>query len=197
MKTIKVKLSHSSIQDCIRQLEEYKKSLPSKTQRICVELAALGINVARMNTGAFGSYIQFSMDVSSSIPGVQMASVIMSDASPIISQWRIGDGEDDIRTAEISPSLFEEFGSGKWNYRGSASAEKGKLFLPTSVDKREYGRGSFPDQTHAFDESWWYKDLQGEWHQSSGYRPNAPLYMAYLEISRNAERVIREVFNNG
>ena len=74
----------------------------------------------------------------------------------------------------------------------------GIRYNPTANPKAsEFGMGvgTFPGQTHAENpEGWYYLDSNGEWKHSYGVQASMPMYKAMVEIRRNLDTVIREVF---
>ena len=58
------------------------------------------------------------------------------------------------------------------------------------------GVGTYPGQTHAFqEEGWYYMDESGEWHHTYGVKATMPMYNADIEILMNINRVAREIFS--
>lgn len=176
--TIKGDLSVSGIKSIQKQLKDYENQLMHKVEIFTLMLADLGIETAKENAGKFGHRISFTMnDLESSKDGCSVL-VYATDINPIISVWKTKDG---VKTAEVSPLLMAEFGSGKY-------AEN-----PKGIEG--VGRGTFPGQTHAFDDNGWYwQTLDGEWHHSSGIAPTMPMYKASIEILDQIDKVARYVF---
>ena len=59
------------------------------------------------------------------------------------------------------------------------------------------GVGTFPDQTHAFqDQGWYYMDVSGEWHHSYGVKATMPMYNADIEMILNLRKIAKEVFSS-
>lgn len=88
---------------------------------------------------------------------------------------------DEVVTRNVNPLLMYEFGSGRFA-------------LDSAILKGIVGRGTFPDQTHAFQDSWWWKDLNDEWHENKGVTPMRPMYHAAQMMVRDCERIFREEF---
>lgn len=171
-------LSQSSIQNAIKQLRAYQDSLTYKCQMVAQKLDEKGIEVAKNNVGNFGHYILFSKKTESVKFGCQEI-IFAEDLKKIISQWKTKDGE--IHKAEVSPLLMVEFGSGF------------KANNPKDIPG--VGQGTFPNQTHAFDkEGWYWVDLDGKLNHSYGISPEMPMYKASLEIIREVEKAVKEVF---
>lgn len=175
---LNITLSTSSIDSAIKKLEEYNKSLDKKAKMLVEKLAEKGIEVARRNSG-YGAYIYFGMKLDNTTGG---ATAIMfgKNVKQLVVQWQTKEG---IKSAEVNPILMAEFGSG---------AEFDDVWGVGLVE-----RGSFPNQTHAFDSKGWYwKDLDGKWHHSDGHNPEQPMYHAYKEMYGVIVNVAKEVFSN-
>lgn len=85
--------------------------------------------------------------------------------------------------------LFIEFGAGIVLNRNK----------PSHPQERElgYGVGTYPGQTHAFDdEGWFYWNGHRRIH-SYGTEATMPVYNAYKEMVDQVERIAKEVFANG
>ena len=176
-KPINVSLSESSIQGAIRQLQQYKQEILNKCEKLVSELADSGIEVGKSNTGNFGHYIIFSKKLQPNSNGCT-AIVVATETGKIISQWQTSDG---IKTADVSPLLMAEFGSG-WRAQPHFDDDRG-------------GQGTFPEQTHAFDsEGWYWRDLEGNLHHSYGITPTMPMYKAYSHMEQNIINKAKEVF---
>ena len=58
-----------------------------------------------------------------------------------------------------------------------------------------YGVGTFPGQTHAYQDMWWYWDESTqEWKPTHGVKATMPMYNADMEIIQNVAKVAKEVF---
>lgn len=176
-RTFKTNLSVSGIKALQKQLEDYKKDLVNKCEEYVSRLAEIGIETAKHNTGNFGHYITFSVKTEPNKDGCA-ALMIATETGKIISQWQTKDG---IKSADVSPLLMVEFGSG-WRAKNP-------------MDVPGVGQGTFPDQTHAFDkEGWYWKDLYGNLHHSYGITPKMPMYNAYLEMEKKLFEIAKDVF---
>ena len=174
---ITLTLSDDSIQNTISTLQNYKQEILNKCERLVSELADSGIEVGKSNTGNFGHYIIFSKKLQPNSNGCT-AIIVATETGKIMSQWQTSDG---IKTADVSPLLMAEFGSG-WKAQPHFDDDRG-------------GQGTFPEQTHAFDgEGWYWRDLEGNLHHSYGITPTMPMYKAYEEIEKNIISKAKEVF---
>lgn len=178
-KKITMNLSVSSIQNAIKELRKYQNDLNGKCEEFCQRLAELGIQTAKENTGNFGKYISFTYEVKDRTKGCK-AVMVATNTGIIHSEWQTKEG---VKTADVSPILMCEFGSGL-----KAENPKG---IPG------VGTGTFPGQTHAEDPNGWYwMDLDGEWHHSYGVTPKMPMYHASIEMILNIQKIAREVFRS-
>ena len=178
---LNLRLDSKSISHAIGELKRYKNDLAIKTEVFVRRLIDAGISVAEKNTGGFGKYISFSKEGKG---GIRTVGYLVAEDRSITVEW---DYKGEKRTAKLSPLLMAEFGSGKL-------AEV--LFAISGV-----GQGTFPGQTHAFDEKGWnYKEWQddhkGKWHHSVGYAPTHPMYKADMEMIQKVEEIAREVFHD-
>lgn len=178
-KKISFSLSQSSIQAAIKELKQYQNDLNRKCEELCRRLTAEGMSIAQVHIGSsgFGRYIHLSSEITLQQAGCR-AVFYMEDSQKIVSQWQTLEGT---KSAEVSPSLMIEFGSGL------------KAENPANVPG--VGQGTFPGQTHAKDASgWYYMDLNGEWHHSTGVTPHMPMYYAGKELRDKVVAIAKEVF---
>ena len=176
-KTISFGLSVSEIDRAIKELQSYQNSLDSKCQQLCERLCNEGVKIAQVHIGSsgFGKYIRLSSEITPEKAGCK-AIFFMEDSQKIISQWQNQDG---VQSKEISPALMLCFGSGL------------KAENPTGVPG--VGAGSYGE--HGLDPNgWWYMDLNGVWHHSTGIEPKMPMYNAAKELRNKVIETAREVF---
>jgi len=165
-KQIKFNLSQKSIQNAIKQLEQYKVDLNRKCQVLVKLLAEHGYSVAdaillqHIYTGQTEGSIRIE-DISSG--GVtKMSIVVESDAI-----------------------LFLEFGSGI-KYSGTVNPKASELGM---------GPGTYPGEGHWDDPNgWWYLGDDGEYHHSFGIEASMPMYKASREIVNNVGKIAKAVF---
>lgn len=174
----KTELSVAGIEKLKQDLLNYKNNtLPNLMQKLAMALAQQGIMIAEQNVGGFGKYITFSLETTPYKDGCK-ALMLATEKDKIISSWQTKDG---IKTAEVSPLLMAEFGSG-WG------AEN-----PMKI--QGVGQGTFPNQTHAFDkEGWYWIDLDGNLNYSKGINAKMPMYKASQYIITNVAKIAKEVF---
>lgn len=168
-KQIKINLFDGvSINDAIKQIQEYNRNFKRKTQILIDKLAEKGLEV-----------VQTTME---SVPAEEKGSY----NTEIINNSR-----GDIIGAAIRLTgdkvLFIEFSAGI-----TYGTPKGGYPLDSG---KQYGVGTYPGQVHAEDpRGWWYVDEQGNKHHSYGNRSYMPMYHAELEILSQVSNIAKEVF---
>lgn len=178
-KTISFGLSVSEIDRAIKELQSYQNSLDAKCQQLCERLCNEGIKIAQAHIGSsgFGKYIRLSSEITPEKAGCK-AILIMEDTQKIVSKWQNQDG---VQSKEISPALMLCFGSGL------------KAENPTGVPG--VGAGSYGE--HGLDPNgWWYMDLNGVWHHSTGIEPKMPMYNAAKELKNKVVSIAKDVFKS-
>ena len=174
-------LDPHSIQIAQERLRVYARTMELQTSRFVRELSEVGIMAAAQNTGDYEKYIRFSYRLQSGEP---ISVITASDAEPVEVKWLVSDGNggEAVKTAKISPILMSEFGSG---FR----AVNPKAFPGV-------GQGTFPGQTHAFDDGgWYYKDYDTKkWMHSKGYAPTQPMEHLLTEMENKVREVAGRVF---
>lgn len=176
-RVFKASLSVSSLKQLQKELTAYRDSLPEKCKRLVIALSEAGIAVAKQNTGNYGKYITFSTKTEPQKDGCK-AIMLASQTGKITSAWKTSGG---IKTADVSPLLMVEFGSG-W-----------KAENPMQVPG--VGQGTFPEQIHAYDkEGWYWIGLDDKLYHSYGISPKQPMYKASLEIQRIVVEKAKEIF---
>ena len=178
-KLISFGLSVSEIDRVIKELREYQNSLDGKCEELCRRLSTEGTAIAQSHIGSsgFGKYIHLSAEITSEKAGCK-AIFYMEDSQKIVSKWQNQDG---VQSKEISPALMLEFGAG----------------LPAQNPANIPGVGTGTYGTHGNKPGWWYMDLQGEWHYSSGTSPKMPMYNAGKDLRDKVVEIAREVFDDG
>ena len=180
MRKIKGSLTTEGINSIIRQLEEYRdKTLVDACREFVNRLTIIGVKTAVSNPGKLGYLIYFSRDIKPTQYGCD-AVVYGGDIQKIFSAWLQKDGS--VKMAEVSPLLMEEFGSGQ------------KAQNPKDVPG--VGQGTFPPGGHGTEPGWYWKDLKGKWHYSTGFKPSQPMYKAWLEMYADVTKIAKEVFSN-
>lgn len=175
---LQASLSQRSMNQLIGDLKQYESSLQDKTGRLVSRLLTEGIRVAEFRVGAMGKYILFQKDVEDRTDKI-VGLLIGENRNVIESVWKTKEG---LKKAKVSPILMAEFGSG-W------------LAEVLFDDAVGVGQGTFPGQTHAFDEKGWnWMDTEGHWHHSKGFKPTHPMYIAEMRMLSEIYEIAREVF---
>lgn len=178
-KKISFGLSVREVQAAIKEVKAYQNDLNRKCEELCRKLTAEGIKIAQAHIGdsGFGKYIRLASEITPEQAGCQ-AVLYMEDTSKIVSEWKTLEG---VKKATVSPMLMIEFGSGL------------KAENPANIPG--VGTGTFPGQTHAENPGgWYYMDLDGNWHHSTGVSPKMPMYYAGKEMREKIAAVAKEVF---
>ena len=174
-KNIKINLfDQKSIQNAIKQIEQYRNDLPRKCQEICQRLSEEGVRVANVaiNSVPIGKTITLTTDINPSKMGCKAVMKITG------RETRTEDGRTFFSTLAI------EFGSGIY-YNKTANPKSSEFGM---------GVGTFPGQTHAFQDGWYYLGDDGEWHYSHGVQASMPMYKASVEMRQKIDTIVKEVF---
>lgn len=176
---VEISLNQKSVNHAIGQLKAYRDSLATKNEQFVYELLNLGISVAEEHAGGYGKYITFSKKGKGGITTIGY--LVGEDAQKIVAEW---DYYGERKTAVLSPILLAEFGSA--------------TYAEALFDVGGVGQGTFPGQTHAFEDSWWYKEWdengKGEWKRGRGVTPTHPMYHAKMKMYEQIYNVARKVF---
>ena len=177
-KKISFGLSVSEVQNAIKGIKTYQNDLNRKCELLCQKLCQEGIQIAKAHIGGsgFGKYIHLDSEITPQETGCK-AIFYMEDTAKIKSEWQTKDG---VRSAEVSPSLMIEFGSGQ------------KAENPANISG--VGAGTFPGGKHGNEPGWYYMDLEGNWHYSTGISPKMPMYYVGKELRERVLMIAREVF---
>lgn len=168
-RVLKTDLSVSGLERIIKELEDYKQSLNDKITLLVEKLADIGIPVIETKI----AQAQGDSDKSHSTE-INVVSTPESTRATLVLK-----GED---------ILFIEFPTGIY-YNNGVNHPKAAEF-GYGVGTYGKGRGLNPGY-------WWYKSDDGKAHFSIGTECTMPMYSASLEIIRNIELVVNEVFGNG
>ena len=173
--TININLfSQKSIQNAIKQIEQYRDDLPRKCQEICRRLSEEGVRVAdaAINSVPIGKTITLTTDINPSKMGCK-AIMKMTGRETRTEDGRI-----------FFTALAIEFGAGI-RYNPTANPKSSEFGM---------GVGTFPGQTHAFQDGWYYLGNDGEWHYSHGIQASMPMYKASVEMKQKIDTIVKEVF---
>lgn len=179
MKTIEFQLSRKSIENAIKELKAYRKSLEDKNKIFMDRLADIGIEtMSRVIDG---------------IPEEEWRNY--SEGDEIVPYKKREGPENEITVCLRGRQVaFIEFSAGvKFGMSGSA--------YPTPAGAG-MGMGTFPGKGHWKDpHGWWYKDPDNpnlpegkEYVHTYGNRAYMPVYHAEEEIMMQVYRIAKEVF---
>ena len=175
-KVFKTDLSVKGIEALKSQLLQYKDSLPIKCEKLVSRLLQSGVAVSqtKISESPLGKYVTVTTDVSADKIGCK---------GILLAKGAVKEQEG---YAPFSILLAIEFGAGI-HYNPTPNPNADKLGL---------GVGTFPGQTHAFEDMWWYWDEdKQEWKPTHGIKATMPMYSAYMEIIQNVVKVAKEVFS--
>lgn len=168
MKKISIDLSVSSIEEAIREIEEYKNSLVYKAAKFVERLADIGIPVIDANMYTEGdSNPEHNVYVRMRSFGAYSEAVLVLQGKDI---------------------LFIEFGAGV-HYNGAV----GMSPHPKGQDM-EYTIGSYGQGKGANDSWVYFSEDEGHFKTSHGTKASMPMYKAGVEIRRQVLQIAREVF---
>ena len=175
-KVFKADLSVKGIEALKRQLLQYKDSLPIKCENLVSRLLQSGVEVsqARINESPLGKYVTVTTNISSGKMGCK---------GVLLAKGAVKKQEG---YAPFSILLAIEFGAG---------VHFNPTLNPLISSEFPYGVGTFPGQTHAYEDMWWYWDENTqEWKPTHGVKATMPMYSADMDIIQNVVKFAREVF---
>ena len=175
-KLFKSDLSVNGIEALKRQLLQYKDSLPIKCEKLVSRLLQSGIDVsqAMINESPLGKYVTVATNISADKMGCK---------GILLAKGAVKEQEG---YAPFSILLAIEFGAGiHFNPEPN----------PLISSEFPYGVGTFPGQTHAYQDMWFYWDENTqEWKPTHGVKATMPMYNADMEIIQNVVKYAKEVF---
>ena len=175
-KVFKTDLSVNGIEALKSQLLQYKDSLPIKCEKLVSRLLQSGVEVSqtRINESPLGKYVTVTTNISADKVGCKG---ILLAKGAVKEQ----DGYE-----PFSILIAIEFGAGA-HYNPTPN--------PIISSEFPYGVGTFPGQTHAYQDMWWYWDESTqEWKPTHGVKATMPMYSADMDIIKNVTKVAKEVF---
>ena len=175
-KVFKSDLSVSGLNDLKRQLLQYKDSLPIKCEKLVSRLLQSGVAVSqtKISESPLGKYVTVTTNISADKIGCK---------GILLAKGAVKEQEG---YAPFSILLAIEFGAGV-HYNPTPNPLIGSEF--------PYGVGTFPGQTHAYQDTWFYWDENSqEWKPTHGVKATMPMYSADMEIIQNVVKFAKEVF---
>lgn len=177
-RVFKTDLSVKGIENLKKELMNYRDvELPNKCKELVVRLADLGINVAqaKIDESPLGKYVTIRTDLKPEKAGCK--AILVATGSVMESEGY----------APFNTLLAIEFGAG---------IHYNPVPNPNS-DKFGLGVGTFPGQTHAFEDFWFYWDeVDEKWKPTHGVKATMPMYYASMEITLQVVKIAKEVFGS-
>lgn len=175
-KVLKADLSLEGIEALKRQILQYKDDLPIKCEKVVSKLLQSGVEVANtsISESPLGKYVAVTTNISSEKMGCN--GILLAKG-----QVKEQDGY-----APFSILLAIEFGAGV-HFNPTPN--------PLISSEFPYGVGTFPGQTHAYQDMWYYWDENKQkWMPTHGVKATMPMYKASEEIRNNILKIAKEVF---
>ena len=175
-KVFKADLSVKGIEALKRQLLQYKDSLPIKCEKLVSRLLQSGVEVSqsKISESPLGKYVTVTTNISADNMGCK---------GILLAKGAVKEQEG---YAPFSVLLSVEFGAGV-HFNPTPN--------PLISSEFPYGVGTFPGQTHAYEDMWWYWDENTqEWKPTHGVKATMPMYNADMEIIQNVVKYAKEVF---
>ena len=174
---IKEDLSVKGIESVKKKLIQYRDvELPRKCKEFVEKLLQSGVSVSRekIDESPLGKYVVVTTDISADKIGCK---------GILLAKGAVKEQEG---YAPFSILLAIEFGAGI-HYNPTPNPLIGSEF--------PYGVGTFPGQTHAYEDMWWYWDENmQEWKPTHGVKATMPMYSADMEIIQNVVKEAKDVF---
>ena len=175
-KVFKADLSVKGIEALKSQLLQYKDSLPIKCEKLVSRLLQSGVAVSqsKVSESPLGKYVTVTTNISADNMGCK---------GILLAKGAVKEQEG---YAPFSILLAIEFGAGI-HYNPTPN--------PLISSEFPYGVGTFPGQTHAYEDMWFYWDENSqEWKTTHGVKATMPMYSADMEIIQNVVKFAKEVF---
>lgn len=176
-KVLKTDLSVKSIEALKKQLLHYRDDLPSKCEKLVSRLLQSGVEVANASISGspLGKYVTLTTNISAEKMGCK---------GILLAKGQVKEQEG---YAPFSILLAIEFGAGI-HFNPTPNPLIGTDF--------PYGVGTFPGQTHAYQDMWWYWDeSNNEWRPTHGVKATMPMYKAGEKIEKEILKIAKDVFN--
>ena len=175
-KVFKSDISVKGIEALKSQLLQYKDSLSVKCENLVSRLLQSGVAVSqsKVSESPLGKYVTVTTNISADNMGCK---------GILLAKGAVKEQEG---YAPFSILLAIEFGAGI-HYNPTPN--------PLISSEFPYGVGTFPGQTHAYEDMWFYWDENSqEWKTTHGVKATMPMYSADMEIIQNVVKFAKEVF---
>ena len=172
MKTIVVNINDpSSIKNAVKELEKYKQSIKTKTQRLVQRLTDYGAEIVRIKIVSMGAY--YSGELYSGVDGY---------FSPALNAGFVRVSSDHV--------AFVEFGTG---IVGQNNPHKNGEYLSKAAWSYATGAKIFTTQDGRV--GWIYPTDDGEFRFTEGMESRPFMYETASELQREFPRMVKEVFS--
>jgi hypothetical protein len=171
VKTIKVKLDPKSVASAIKELQEYKKEVETKTRLLVERLTDFGAEIARVKIVGMGAY--YSGELLSGVDGYY---------SPSLNAGFVRVTNDHV--------AFVEFGTG---VVGQANPHRNGEYLSKAAWQYATGPKIFTTQEGRV--GWIYPTDDGGFRFTEGMAGRPFMYETALELQREFPRIAKEVFS--
>lgn len=174
-RNLNAKLSTESIRRLQESLRSYRTELEFKCQFLVSELAQVGARVAqaKLDESPLGRYVRLQVDTKDG--GAVAVAVLTATGDVFVSE----------KYADFYSLLAVEFGAGI-HYNPTD---------PPHAKEFGFGVGTFPGQTHANEDGWYYWDDKAqEWRYTHGVKATMPMYSADMEIIQSVVKKAKEIF---
>ena len=175
-KVFKSDLSVNGTETLKSQLLQYKDSLSIKCETLVSRLLHSGVEVSKskISESPLGKYVTVTTNISADKMGCK---------GILIAKGAVKEQEG---YDPFSVLLAIEFGAGV-HFNPTPN--------PIISSEFPYGVGTFPGQTHAYQDIWFYWDENTqEWKPTHGVKATMPMYNADMEIIQNVVKYAKEVF---
>ena len=169
-------LSVKGVKTLKRQLLQYKDSLSIKCEKLVSRLLQSGVEVSqsKISESPLGKYVTVTTNIYADKMGCE--GILLAK----------GAVKEQDGYAPFSVLLAIEFGAGVY-FNQTPN--------PLISSEFPYGVGTFPGQTHAYEDMWFYWDENTqEWKPTHGVKATMPMYSADMEIIQNVVKFAKEVF---
>ena len=174
--TFQADLSVKGIKQLKEDILRYKnRDLKNKCELLIQRLLLIGVEVAQahIDESPLGDYVTLTTNINPEKVGCN---------GIILAKGEVFENEG---YKPFSVILAIEFGAGIY-YNEKPN--------PDAI-KYRYGVGTFPGQTHAFEDMWFYWDESEEtWKATHGVKATMPMHNTKLKIIEVATEIAKEVF---
>lgn len=168
-KIIKFSLSNKSINEAIKQLEDYRSSLQYKARMFVERMAEEGVEIARYHIG--------------DLDAVLSGELIQSIHSEYKNSTK--DSVTFCVVADSEHALYVELGTGMV---GAENPYPGKIPVV-------YAQGKYIKKTEDGRYYWFYqKEEGGQWYYTEGMPSRPFMYNTSLDLAKIASKIAKEVF---